>query len=374
MSRKPATPRSRPSTRFSATVNTSTSMKCWCTMPIPASIASPGLRLTCGTPSMVIMPSSGCSSPYRTFIRVDLPAPFSPSRQWISPGTMSRSMASLATSDPNRLVIPRRQRPVPASAAGDVPRAISVPKLSLRLGLGLDLDLAADDVRLQGVELGLELGGHLAVELVERRETGALVLQRADVRLLREAAVLGCRDGVLHRDVQTLVDAGDDVRAVLLRADAAVGVHPDGVDLAAAGLGRLQRALTGRAGHREQDVGTLADQALGRLLPALDVLEGLLTRDELAVLLVRVPAEDLDVFALLLVVVLHALAEAVHEDRHGGNLQPAEGADLLGLRHPRRQVTPEEAGLRGVEHQRLQVLRRRVGLRVVVVHDGELDV
>ena len=44
------------------------------------------------TPSIEISPSSGCSSPYSTFISVDLPAPFSPSRQWISPGRMSRSM------------------------------------------------------------------------------------------------------------------------------------------------------------------------------------------------------------------------------------------------------------------------------------------
>src|SRR5829696_5300323 len=312
MSRNPATPRSRPSTRFSATVNTPTSMKCWWTMPIPASIASPGLRLTCGTPSMVIVPSSGGSSPYRTFIRVDLPAPFSPSRQWISPGTTSRSMASFAISDPNRLVIPRRRRPVSASAAGDVPGAISVSTLSLRLGLGLDLDLAADDVGLQGVQLGLELRRDLAVEVVERREAGTLVLQRADVRLVAEAAVLGRGDGVLDRDVQALVDAGDDVRTVGLGADAAVGVDPDRAHLAAAGLGGLQRTLPGRTGHREDHVRALADQALGRLLTALDVLERSVARHELAVLVVGGPAEHRDVLALLLVVVLHTLAEAVH--------------------------------------------------------------
>jgi hypothetical protein len=33
------------------------------------------------------------------FISVDLPAPFSPSTAWISPGTTSRSMPSLATTD-----------------------------------------------------------------------------------------------------------------------------------------------------------------------------------------------------------------------------------------------------------------------------------
>src|SRR3982751_2427971 len=40
------------------------------------------------------------------FISVDLPAPFSPSRQWISPGSIVRSMWSLAVNDPNFLVRP----------------------------------------------------------------------------------------------------------------------------------------------------------------------------------------------------------------------------------------------------------------------------
>src|SRR5699024_394792 len=52
-------------------------------------------------------PPSGRYSPYRTFIRVDLPAPFSPSREWISPGSTTRSMASLATKAPKVFVIPR---------------------------------------------------------------------------------------------------------------------------------------------------------------------------------------------------------------------------------------------------------------------------
>src|SRR2546423_14429488 len=41
------------------------------------------------------------------FIRVDLPAPFSPSRAWISPGSTTRSMWALATRSPKRLVMPR---------------------------------------------------------------------------------------------------------------------------------------------------------------------------------------------------------------------------------------------------------------------------
>ena len=89
--------RSMPRVTFSATVNTGTSMKCWCTMPMPARIAWLGEPRCCGWPSIRISPSSGWVSPNRTFIRVVLPAPFSPSSAWIWPGSTVRSMWSLAT-------------------------------------------------------------------------------------------------------------------------------------------------------------------------------------------------------------------------------------------------------------------------------------
>ena len=41
---------------------------------------------------------------------VDLPAPFSPSSAWTSPGLRSKSTPSLATIDPKRFVIPRSSR------------------------------------------------------------------------------------------------------------------------------------------------------------------------------------------------------------------------------------------------------------------------
>ena len=53
---------------------------------------------------------SGCTS-------VDLPAPFSPRRQWISPAPMSRVTLSSASTEPNRLVAPRRAR-LGGAAAG----------------------------------------------------------------------------------------------------------------------------------------------------------------------------------------------------------------------------------------------------------------
>ena len=70
---------SKPNAIDSATVKTGMSMKCWCTMPMPAATASPGPLNVTGSPSMRICPSSGACIPYRTFMSVDLPAPFSPS-------------------------------------------------------------------------------------------------------------------------------------------------------------------------------------------------------------------------------------------------------------------------------------------------------
>ena len=50
---------SSPSTTFSATVNTGISWKCWCTMPMPAAIASDELPKCDGSPSSRISPASG---------------------------------------------------------------------------------------------------------------------------------------------------------------------------------------------------------------------------------------------------------------------------------------------------------------------------
>ena len=71
--------------RFSATVSGSTSRKCWCTIPIPASSASRGAWSSTGSPKRRISPSSGRYRPVRTFMSVVFPAPFSPRRACTSP-------------------------------------------------------------------------------------------------------------------------------------------------------------------------------------------------------------------------------------------------------------------------------------------------
>src|SRR6266496_341524 len=66
------------------------------------------------------------------FISVDLPAPFSPSTAWISPGNTVRSMASLATTDGYILVMPESRRR--GSAAIRLPRSGTGTSRGLRSG------------------------------------------------------------------------------------------------------------------------------------------------------------------------------------------------------------------------------------------------
>src|ERR1700734_3783308 len=288
---------SMPSVTFSATVKTGTSMKCWCTMPMPAAIASRGEPNFAGLPSIRISPSSGWVSPYRTFISVVFPAPFSPSRAWTWPGATDRLIPSFAASRPYLLVMP-------LSSSSTCVR----PRLDRALGRRLDASVL--DAGLDRLQFGLQRGGNHAGEVVERREHRATVLQRADVGATLEGAGLRLRHHVLHRGRDALGHAGDEVLAVLRRADTAVDVHPLHVDLAAGRVGllyRLGRAEADVAGHREDDVRALADEGLGHRL-ALGLV-GEVT-GELALLGLLIPAEHLDVRLVLLVVVLDAVPVA----------------------------------------------------------------
>ena len=97
---------SSPSTTFSSTVRLSASMKCWCTMPMPAAMASDGEWNVVSRPSSRMVPSSGLCMPYRVFISVDLPAPFSPTMAWMVPLRTTMSMSEFATTPGKRLVMP----------------------------------------------------------------------------------------------------------------------------------------------------------------------------------------------------------------------------------------------------------------------------
>src|SRR5918995_2627370 len=79
-------------------------------MPMPRALDSAGEANWTTSPRSTISPSSGVWTPERIFIRVLLPAPFSPTSPWISPGSSSKSTPSRAVAPPKRLVTPRSAR------------------------------------------------------------------------------------------------------------------------------------------------------------------------------------------------------------------------------------------------------------------------
>src|SRR6266508_3767410 len=173
------------------------------------------------------------------------------------------------TTPVNRLVIPLSSSfklPPQGGPRGGSSRSGPPRPCALLVVLRLHRDRARDDALLDGVDV---------------------VLQGADVGAALELVVDGALDGRLDRDVHVLLDAGQEQAAVLLRALAAVGVHPDHVLVATGGLDRGGGAQTDRAGDRQDDVGALAQQRLGDALAV--VLVGEVTGEQ-AVLLLRVPA------------------------------------------------------------------------------------
>ncbi len=151
-----------------------------------------------------------------------------------------------------------------------------------------------------------------------------------------------------------------------------VGVDTEQRDLTAGVADHRCGALVDRATDGQEHVDTLVDEAL-RGVDRVLVRSEATGEDTVG----AVPAEHLDGVALLLVPVLDALLEAVHEDRDGREVHSTERADLLGRGVRRRRVAGEERGLGGVEDDRLDVLGIRRAVEVVV-HDvvdrDELDV
>ena len=111
----------RPSAMFSVTVRLGTSMYCWCTMPMPQANASLGERKTTSLLLMKILPSSGVYRPIRMFIRVVLPAPFSPTSASTSPLPTESEMSLHATTPGKRLVMCSMRRLVIGWGAMDIP-------------------------------------------------------------------------------------------------------------------------------------------------------------------------------------------------------------------------------------------------------------
>ena len=84
-----------------------TKFSSWWMKAMPAERDSAGLLKRTSLPSRAIVPRSAGNTPPRMFIRVDLPAPFSPRRAHISPGDTAKSMSRSTSLAPKDLYMPR---------------------------------------------------------------------------------------------------------------------------------------------------------------------------------------------------------------------------------------------------------------------------
>src|SRR5437879_2403832 len=253
MSRTPATPViSCPSTTFSATLRTGTSMKCWWTMPMPRAIASAGPWIATGVPSIRISPSSGVTRPYRMFIRVVLPAPFSPRSAWISRSPSSRSIASFASVPPGkRLVMPRISRTDVLSLMTKAGRPEGRPASNSPTGSGSRdrLELAGLHV-VGGLRELVRQSGRDRIEIPDRGRADAVV-----GRVIGEvpgllALVFEALDRVARRVLKVLLRAGDDAGGGVRERQVLIDIDADAVDL---GIARCaEHARAGEAGDLKE--------------------------------------------------------------------------------------------------------------------------
>src|SRR5258708_38970401 len=135
-------------------------------------------------------------------IRVDLPAPFSPTMPVMAPLSMASDTPRTACTLPNDLSIAR------SSIAG-MPATSGTGSLAgVVAHIVVDDDLARDDVGLGGLDLGLHLGrDQLLVVLVER-PVDAAFLEAQHLRAGLPGAGLRRLEAVVGREVDALQHRG----------------------------------------------------------------------------------------------------------------------------------------------------------------------
>src|SRR5688572_5744294 len=157
---------SRPRNTFWATLRSGIRLISWYMVLIPAACDSRGSAKETSSPLKRTWPSSGVYTPVITLIRVDFPAPFSPTRACTSPGRSSKETSSRASTPGNRFVTRRTSR------IGDCRSIVLVPPLvglvqtllSVLLGIHVILD---DDLLWDG------LPGQELLDGVESQRTEA---------------------------------------------------------------------------------------------------------------------------------------------------------------------------------------------------------
>src|SRR5258708_34112951 len=122
---------------------------------MPASIASPGFAKLQDRPWSWISPASGSCTPARIFIKVDLPAPFSPHNACTVPGRTLNVTSASARTGPNCLEMPRisSRTPLPGLFAVIAPGGLL--KLQQFLDFGFVLFVLGDEV-----EPGVDFHAH----------------------------------------------------------------------------------------------------------------------------------------------------------------------------------------------------------------------
>src|SRR3954462_4098093 len=196
-------------------------------------------------------------------MRVDLPAPFSPIRAWISPWRTVRSTASLASVPGYRLVMPRSSTASRSGGCRVIDLQLSGHDLvAQRLDLLQDVLVVGDDA-LAGVHPVLKTGEADAA-LLEAVRDGRALLAAEDLV-----------DALLHGDVRALDHVVHDRAG---RRDALVDV--DAVRVRALRLRGLEDAVVAGRGRRHDLVGALGEQRVRLLLGARRVVEGGLAADE----------------------------------------------------------------------------------------------
>src|SRR5215211_2794860 len=146
---------SRPRNTFWATLRSGIRLISWYMVLIPAACDSRGSEKETSSPLKKICPSSGVYTPVMTLIRVDFPAPFSPTRACTSPGCSSKETSSRASTPGNRFVTRRTSRIGECRSIVLVPPLVGLVQVLLSVLLGVDIVLYYDLLRyrLPGQEL-----------------------------------------------------------------------------------------------------------------------------------------------------------------------------------------------------------------------------
>src|SRR6478752_5869941 len=320
------------------------------------------------------------------FIRVDLPAPFSPRSACTSPSRRSKSTSSFATMPGKRLVMWRISSTVRVASAiaarfycsgpDHVPRHVDVAAglakkeragskarplgsydPAIRSAVGdtgaRGLELAGRDLLRPGVELGDQgcagrsLGADLAVtdaavlHVEETVDTALILALRDELDRLRDACI------------DLLLCARENRRA----EERLVVVDTDAPGTRSVGSGR-DGAEAAATGNLEHDVRALTDLVESNRL-------ALVLRDEV----LRVAVERLDARLHLLGAVLVAGDVCVD----GRDLETADRRDRAGLGRGRSCDTGEAPCLLLGEHDATDVLRLALEAGRVDVDDRELN-